>query len=69
MGLGNRHPAVVVRRVRNPVPVRIIYAAVRESSPDRPALHGLLDALRAAATANARPGGPGRASGTDQQPR
>ncbi|WTT40637.1 hypothetical protein OG535_18560 [Kitasatospora sp. NBC_00085] len=50
MGLGNRHPAVVVREVRNPEPVRAIYAAVREPSPAQPALHRLLDALRSAAT-------------------
>ena len=49
-GLGNRHPAVVVRRVRNPEPVRAIYAAVRETSLAQPALRGLLDALRDAAT-------------------
>jgi DNA-binding transcriptional LysR family regulator len=51
MGLGNRHPAVIVRKVRKPQPVRTIYAAVRESSLAQPALSGLLDALRAAATA------------------
>ncbi|SCG66523.1 LysR family transcriptional regulator [Micromonospora inositola] len=51
LGLGGRHPGVVVRKVRNPVPVRAIYAAVRESSPVQPALRGLLDALRQAATA------------------
>lgn len=50
LGLGQRHPAVVVRRVRNPVPVRSIYAAVRESSLANPALAGLLAALRDAAT-------------------
>jgi DNA-binding transcriptional LysR family regulator len=50
LGLGNRHSAVVVRKVRNPEPVRAIYAAVRESSPAQPALRGLLDALRRAAT-------------------
>ncbi|GAA3727117.1 LysR family transcriptional regulator [Plantactinospora mayteni] len=50
LGLGNRHPAVAVRRVRNPEPVRTIYAAVRESAPAQPALHALLDALRRAAT-------------------
>jgi DNA-binding transcriptional LysR family regulator len=49
MGLGNRHPAVVVRKVRNPEPVRAIYAAVRETSLAQPALAGLLDALRDAA--------------------
>ncbi|MFC5665893.1 LysR family transcriptional regulator [Kitasatospora misakiensis] len=50
MGLGNRHPEVVVREVRNPEPVRAIYAAVREPAPVQPALHRLLDALRSAAT-------------------
>ncbi|TDV55222.1 LysR family transcriptional regulator [Actinophytocola oryzae] len=49
LGLGQRHPGVVVRRVRNPEPVRSIYAAVRESSVGQPALAGLLDALRDAA--------------------
>jgi DNA-binding transcriptional LysR family regulator len=50
LGLGQRHPAVAVRRVRNPVPVRSIYAAVRETSLAQPALAGLLDALRDAAS-------------------
>lgn len=50
MGLRNRHPGVTVRPVRNPEPVRAIYAAVREVSLAQPALHGLLDALRAAAS-------------------
>jgi DNA-binding transcriptional LysR family regulator len=50
LGLGNRHPDVVVREVRNPEPVRAIYAAVREPSPLQPALQRLLDALRDAAT-------------------
>ncbi|MDJ0345049.1 LysR family transcriptional regulator [Streptomyces sp. H10-C2] len=50
MGLGNRHPGVVVRKVRGPEPMRAIYAAVRETSPARPALLGLIDALRDAAT-------------------
>ncbi|MDH6135161.1 molybdate transport repressor ModE-like protein [Kitasatospora sp. MAA4] len=49
LGLGGRHPGVVVRRVRNPEPVRAIYAAVRESAAAPPALDGLLDALRSAA--------------------
>ncbi|MFI6155070.1 LysR family transcriptional regulator [Kitasatospora sp. NPDC051170] len=49
MGLADRHPGVVVREVRNPEPVRAIYAAVREPSPAQPALHRLLDALRRAA--------------------
>jgi DNA-binding transcriptional LysR family regulator len=50
MGLGQRHPAVAVRRVRNPEPVRSIYAAVRETSLAQLALSGLLDALRDAAS-------------------
>lgn len=49
LGLGQRHPGVVVRRVRNPEPVRSIYAHVRETSLAQPALAGLLDALRDAA--------------------
>ncbi|MFE5097330.1 LysR family transcriptional regulator [Streptomyces sp. NPDC056638] len=54
MGLGNRHPGVVVRDVRNPRPVRSIQAAVREVSLAQPALQGLLGALTDAAAA-ARP--------------
>jgi DNA-binding transcriptional LysR family regulator len=50
LGLGNRHPDVVVRRLRNPQPVRQIYAAVRQVALAQPALRGLVDALRAAAT-------------------
>ncbi|MEU8981663.1 LysR family transcriptional regulator [Streptomyces sp. NPDC048309] len=46
LGLGGRHPDVVVRKVRAPEPVRAIYAAVRESAPEQPALRGLLGALR-----------------------
>ncbi|WP_204072389.1 LysR family transcriptional regulator [Planotetraspora phitsanulokensis] len=46
LGLANRHPGVVVRRVRGPEPVRSIHAAVRETSLGRPALDGLLTALR-----------------------
>ncbi|MET0136109.1 MAG: LysR family transcriptional regulator [Kibdelosporangium sp.] len=49
LGLGNRHPSVVVRKVRNPEPIRAIYAAVRETSLNQPALLGLLAALRDAA--------------------
>ncbi|MFD7088836.1 LysR family transcriptional regulator [Streptomyces sp. NPDC056652] len=49
-GLAGHHPAVVVRKVRNPEPVRAIYAAVRGPGPDPIALRGLLDALRRAAT-------------------
>jgi DNA-binding transcriptional LysR family regulator len=49
MGLGNRHPGVVVRRVRNPEPIRAIFAAVRETSLAQPALADLVAALRDAA--------------------
>ncbi|MET9664809.1 LysR family transcriptional regulator [Streptomyces sp. NPDC006475] len=49
IGLGSRHPGVVVRKVRRPEPVRAIHAAVRESSLSQPALRALLDALKQAA--------------------
>ncbi|MFE5948003.1 LysR family transcriptional regulator [Streptomyces sp. NPDC056480] len=48
MGLGSRHPNVVVRRVRGPEPVRSIHAAVRKSSLSLPAVRGLLAALQKA---------------------
>jgi DNA-binding transcriptional LysR family regulator len=48
-GLGNRHAAVAVRKIRKPEPIRAIYAAVREASLAQPAVRGLLDALRHAA--------------------
>ena len=50
LGLGSRHPEVVVRVVRDPEPVRIIHAAVRETAPPQPALEAFLRALRDAAT-------------------
>ncbi|QKV96659.1 LysR family transcriptional regulator [Streptomyces sp. NA02950] len=46
LGMGSRHPGVVVRDVRRPEPVRAVYAAVRETSLAQPALRGLLDALQ-----------------------
>jgi DNA-binding transcriptional LysR family regulator len=49
LGLGSRHPGVVVREVRDPVPVRTIHAAVRETAPPLPALDAFIEALRAAA--------------------
>lgn len=49
--LDSPHPDVVVRPLRSPRPVRAIHAAVRETAPDQPALHALLDALRHAAAA------------------
>ncbi|MDV9172417.1 LysR substrate-binding domain-containing protein, partial [Streptomyces sp. W16] len=50
LGLGSRHPDVVVRVVRDPEPVRTIHAAVRETAPPQPALRAFLRALRDAAT-------------------
>ncbi len=44
-----RHPGVVVRRVRRPEPVRVIHAVVRESVAEAPAVRCLLDALASAA--------------------
>ncbi|SDH61757.1 DNA-binding transcriptional regulator, LysR family [Actinokineospora alba] len=49
MGLGSRHPGVVVRKLRRPEPIRAIHAAVRESSMSQPALRDLIEALREAA--------------------
>ncbi|MEU8525728.1 LysR family transcriptional regulator [Streptomyces sp. NPDC048629] len=46
MGLGSRHPNVVVRTVRAPEPVRTIQAEVRESSLALPAVRTLLTALQ-----------------------
>ncbi|MFG2571748.1 LysR family transcriptional regulator [Streptomyces sp. NPDC048481] len=60
LGLGSRHPGVVVREVRDPVPVRTVQAVVRETAPAQPALEAFVAALRAAAS----PGdGPARTSG------
>lgn len=50
LGQGTPHPAVAVRKVRNPEPSRAIFAALREPSLTQPALRSLLDALRDAAT-------------------
>ncbi|MEV0740610.1 LysR family transcriptional regulator [Streptomyces sp. NPDC050549] len=50
LGLGSRHPDVVVRVVRDPEPVRTIHAAVRGTAPPQPALRAFLRALRDAAT-------------------
>jgi DNA-binding transcriptional LysR family regulator len=60
LGLRGRHPGVVVRPVRNPEPVRVISAVVRETALEQPALRGFLEALRDAATTD-----PPAASGTD----
>lgn len=49
LGVEPRRPGVVVRRVRRPEPVRVIYAVVRDSVADQPAVTCLLDALGRAA--------------------
>ncbi|MEU6353329.1 LysR family transcriptional regulator [Streptomyces sp. NPDC047072] len=49
LGLGGRHPEVVVRPVRSPEPTRAIHAAVRETAPPQPALRAFVEALREAA--------------------
>ncbi|OQR59240.1 LysR family transcriptional regulator [Streptomyces maremycinicus] len=49
LGLGSRHPGIVVREVRDPVPVRAIQAVIRETAPAQPALDAFIDALRSAA--------------------
>ncbi|WP_069770790.1 LysR family transcriptional regulator [Streptomyces sp. LUP30] len=59
LGLGSRNPGVVVREVRDPVPVRTVQAVVRETAPSQPALDAFVEALRAAAL----PRGPVRPSG------
>ncbi|MFF3331239.1 LysR family transcriptional regulator [Streptomyces sp. NPDC002888] len=51
LGLGSRHPGVVVREVREPEPSRAIYAAVRETAPPQPALDAFIEALREVAGA------------------
>jgi DNA-binding transcriptional LysR family regulator len=50
LGVRERRPGVVVRRVRRPEPVRVVQVAVREQVVDQPAVRCLLDALRAAAS-------------------
>ncbi|MCS0601182.1 LysR family transcriptional regulator [Streptomyces sp. LP11] len=62
LGLRNRHPGVVVRPVRNPEPLRVISAVVRETALEQPALRRLLEALRTAADPST---GPGLSTGTD----
>ncbi|MGO1054127.1 LysR family transcriptional regulator [Crossiella sp. CA198] len=54
LGLGAVHPGVLVRKVRNPEPVRRIYAAVRTADAGRPVLRALLGALQTAARTAAR---------------
>ncbi|HZF88792.1 LysR family transcriptional regulator [Streptomyces sp.] len=49
LGLGGRHPDVVVRRLKAPEPARTIHAALRPATPAQPALTAFLEALREAA--------------------
>ncbi|MFF0016146.1 LysR family transcriptional regulator [Streptomyces sp. NPDC005374] len=49
LGLGGRHPDVVVRPLRGPEPTRAIHAAVRETALPQPALEAFVAALREAA--------------------
>lgn len=49
LGLGGRHPDVVVRRLKAPEPARTIHAALRPTTPAQPALTAFLEALREAA--------------------
>ncbi|MFF3755785.1 LysR family transcriptional regulator [Streptomyces sp. NPDC002185] len=60
MGLGGRHPHVVVRKVRGPEPVRSLHAAVRESSLALPAVRDLLTALQEVRTGGVTPSAPSR---------
>lgn len=50
LGLGTVHPGVAIRPVRDPEPVRGIYAAVREASLATASVRSMLDALRDAAS-------------------
>lgn len=49
LGLGSVHPGVVVRRLRNPEPVRHIHVAVGDGRVGQPAADGFVRALVAAA--------------------
>ncbi|MEU9169223.1 LysR family transcriptional regulator [Streptomyces sp. NPDC048420] len=49
LGLGGRHPDVVVRPLKSPEPTRAILAAVRETALPQPALETFVEALRDAA--------------------
>ncbi|HEY2060350.1 MAG TPA: LysR family transcriptional regulator [Amycolatopsis sp.] len=49
LGLGTPHPGVVVRRIRNPEPCRLIYAAVTARAAGSPAVRTLIAAMREAA--------------------
>jgi DNA-binding transcriptional LysR family regulator len=52
LGLGYAHPGVVLRKVRNPEPVRHIHVVYREESASNPAVLALAEALEKAARAS-----------------
>jgi DNA-binding transcriptional LysR family regulator len=49
LGLGSVHPGVVVRPLANPAPARAIHASIADRARDRPAVRGMVAALRTAA--------------------
>lgn len=51
LGFGTVHHGVAVRKLRNPEPMRSIYAAVRTGAANRPVVGAMLAALRLAVTA------------------
>lgn len=48
LGLGTTHPGVVVRKLRNPEPIRHIHALVRAEIGENPAVRRFIKELRAA---------------------
>jgi DNA-binding transcriptional LysR family regulator len=52
LGLGYAHPGVVLRKVRNPEPVRNIHVVYREDASWNPAVLSLVEALEKAARAS-----------------
>ncbi len=52
LGLGYAHPGVVLRKVRNPAPVRHIHVVYREEASWNPAVLALAEALEKAAKAS-----------------
>jgi molybdate transport repressor ModE-like protein len=46
LGLGTPHPGVVIRKVRRPVPIRAIHAAIAARAWRHPAIETLLGAMR-----------------------
>ncbi|MGW4483781.1 LysR family transcriptional regulator [Amycolatopsis sp. NPDC004368] len=48
LGVGTPHPGVIVRRIRNPEPCRVIHAAIAAQAVGNPAVLTLIDAMRQA---------------------